>query len=219
MAIQTSLRVRKTFANKLASTPIGLNGRLIVVFVKDTVVVPTDAAGMKDYLYSVLNFSSNYGGGAGNRENILAFTTAAPTSITELSQANDQVLLSSNRAITPLKTGKIGSVLVFAPTASTTASLPINSATMASGNCGAISSLALATAATISTTTLGIPEALAVLTSHTTAVINYFGGVHFVTDSVGVLGSGACVQTSTLDLVSGTPFTLHGFSLKANLAS
>lgn len=219
MAIQTSLRVRKTFANKLASTSIGYAGRLIVVFIKDTVVVPADAAGMKDYLYSVLNFSSNYGGGAGNRENILAFTAAAPTSITELSQTNDQVLLSSNRAITPLKTGKIGSILVFAQTALTTAGLSINSSSMVSGNCNAISGLAVATATTISSSTLGIPEALTVAATNTASVINYFGGVHFVTDSIGLLGSGACVQTSTLNLVSGTPFTLHGFSLKANLAS
>lgn len=227
MAIQTSLRVRKTFANILSydtnssATNYALS-RLVMVFVKDSVSFPTTAAGMSDYLNAVLNYSPNYGGGAGNRANLLAWTmvmpgTTATGATSPLGQTNDISMLTANRVITPINTGRVGSVIVFSPHVASNSATSTMSATV-SGYSQVITGVVGAAATSISVSLLGIPEA-ATGTTGTTVAPGYFGGVHFVTDSVGVQSSSACVKLSTLDLVSGTPFTSYGYSLKTNLVS
>lgn len=77
MAIQTSLRVRKTFANQFAvdtNMAAGAASRLYMFFVSDTIPLPADENDVTRYLYAVFNYSPNYGGDSGNRANLLAWT-------------------------------------------------------------------------------------------------------------------------------------------------
>ena len=218
MAIQTSLRVRKTFANKLAqctSTASTYHGRLVMVFVRDTVVFPTDASGMKNYLHSTLNYSSNFGGSSANRDNLLAFTMVMPSSVAELSQVSDLTMLSSNRSITPLKSGRIGSIFVFAPVIQTSTYNMTNIATSTFQD--SQTGIIAASVTALSGSLIGLPENM--LTNYAANAKNYFNAVHFATDSIGVPSSSACVKISSPDLVAGTPFVLHGFSIKSNLVT
>lgn len=217
MAIQTSLRVRKIFANKFAGLSTAYS-KCAMIFVSDAVAVPTSAEGMKTYLHAVLNYSPNYGGGSGNRDNLLAWTVVMPGATTELSQVSNLAIMTSNRAITPVKTGKVGSILVIAPHYYASAT-PTNGSNIAIGTATSISSLCLPTNSSIANAALGIPEALSVSSGSGYAVNNYFNGVHFITDSVGDQLSSACVKVSSLDLIAGTPFTLYGFSVRANIVS
>lgn len=217
MAIQTSLRVRKTFANKLSSTSTS-SGRLLMLFVSDTVPVPASSDEVRAYCDSVLNYSPNYGGGSGNRANVLAWTLVLPGSVTELSQANDLAMLTSNRTITASNTGRIGSVMIISPLVNSTA-VALSSQYNHAGSM--TTCLGFTTSTSISPTNdrFGLPEALSTNASYQGYAQTYYNGLHSITDSVGLQASSAFLKTSSLDLVSGATFTLYGFSLKAVMAS
>lgn len=216
MTIQVSKRVRKTFANKLASTATG-SGRLLMLLVSDAVAVPATADGVLDYCNAVLNYSPNYGGRSGNRANVLAWGLVLPGSVTELAQVSVAVAMTSNRTITASNTGRIGSVLVISPHIYNSAPVTLASTSSVAGTMTSCSGFISSTGYASDNTHFGIPEANT--GSYVNQAKNYYNGLHFITDSVGIQASSACVRTSTLDLVSGTPFTLYGFNLKANMAS
>ena len=224
MAIQTSLRVRKTFANQFASdTNLGTGcSRLYMFFVSGTVQMPTGPEGVKAYLDSVLNYSPNYGGASSNRSNLLAWTKLMGTGgavagdNSPLVQSGDSVLYTPVRSITPVNTGTVGSIFVISLNYGITTNI-LNAGYM--GLASVYSSIVLPTASGISSVAFGIPEALPAGSANIAGQVkNYYCGLHFITDSVGSTSSSASVKMSNTTLTSGTPFTLNGFAIKCKMA-
>lgn len=224
MAIQTSLRVRKTFANQFAvdtNMTAGSVSRLYMFFVSDAVPIPVDENDVTRYLYAVFNYSPNYGGGSGNRANLLAWTkvmgsgTANAGDGSALVQSGEVVRYLPNRTITPINTGDVGSVVVMGHNYSTSATPTLAGEYTARSNI--VTGVISATPGNPGDITIGIPEAQGSAILQQNVMKNYFNGLHFISDSVGTTSSSAMVKMSTLSLTSGTPFTLNGFSVTCNM--
>lgn len=224
MAIQTSLRVRKTFANQFAVDTNMVTGgvsRLYMFFVSDAVPLPVDEDDVTRYLYAVFNYSPNYGGGSGNRANLLAWTkvmgagTANAGAGSALVQSGEVVRYLPNRTITPINTGNVGSVVVMGHNYSSTTAPTLAGEYIARS--GIVTGMIYAAATNPADTLIGIPEAQGSGATQLNVMKNYFNGLHFISDSVGATSSSAMVKMSTLSLTSGTPFTLNGFSITCNM--
>lgn len=223
MSIQSSLRVKKTFANLLASGENDLDGsqksRTYVIFVSTNVPFPTTSQGAYQYFTSVLNYNTAYGGSPSNRANLLAWaptmpgTTAGVTS--PLSQVDDIASLLAFSDIIPINSGTIGSVFVISPLAHVGPEIMSDAK---SGWCSPLTRIVTPADAGIGGTTnaLGIPEGLGVNSGNTAALSTYYSGVQFATDSIGTSTSNTIVRVSTTNLTAGTPFRFFGYNLKCS---
>lgn len=221
MALSFSPRVMKNLAQQMVFT-VHQSGtttrytRLAFVFVKNTVAIPTDDAGIYNYLNTCLN-NSAYGGtgGAGaNQSNILGWVCLGANQASISNQNNNLASWTTSTTVTAVNSGTIGSVICLAPTQGVTDGMSV---TQGSGGATATttgSGLVLTNTATDSAGSIMIGSGI------TSANFNsyspeYFSSFNFITDSVGTSGT-PVVKVSTMDVTAGTNFQMLGFKLRIN---
>lgn len=249
MALSLSTQARQNIVGSLRGalrvTSNFSAGSVVFVMVSDAVQIPNGTTQtMFSYVNQVLNFSTNDGGGSGNRANILGLAFSSKANLpTDSFTDGDSINLTGPWNFTALQSGTIGSVMILkridagaTANGSSDPTLPISTVTSAAQLQNSTNYVGIAegvTSAGYTTTTYsasyGSPDPAVVssargmyisngglivssLNASSTMYSNFAG----CTNSIGLNGSGAICEISSLTLSAGTSYVFNSFCLSAD---